>query len=321
MTTLTVTEPGIYLDMPAEAYHGTPTPTFALSAGFAMTMEDESPAAAWYGSPLNPGFVAETKRVFDIGSAAHLILLEGDRWQGRVELIDAEDFRTKAAQEARDRAYRLGMLPLLPKDVALVTNMRGAFHNALPGLPFATAPDYAARGLAGGDAEVSVFARDEAHSIWLKCRPDYVRGGDKVDTLVDYKTMALGGMDLDRYAAKQGWHRRAAWYTDVYRRATGRDAEYIFLGQSKDPPHFVTCAKMDARALEWGQRLNERAKRQFAECMASGRWPSNVGAPVVLSLPHWEDVRLQDLEAGGHFKGRAPLDQVAAKAVQEGYAP
>ena len=309
--TARITSPGVYLDLPAEIYHGTPTPEFPASCGFITQMEgtDGSPAKAWYESALNPSFIPKNSKAFDIGTAAHLILLENDRWQSACSFIDADDYRTKLAQEARDRAYKNGQTPLLPKDVALIMNMRDAFYNRLPGLPFATAPDFAGRVLGACDAEISVFARDETvgkNGIWTKCRPDGRYIGDESDVLVDYKTMATGGLELDRYAiTKMGWHRRAAWYIDTYKAATGRDSEYWFLGQSKDAPHFCKGIKVDEESIQWGRRLNQVSKRNFAKCLDTGRWPSGVEKPITVKIPDFELVKLKNMEDDGYFKGQA----------------
>lgn len=303
---MTITKPGTIINFPAETYHDCPTPEFPLSAGFIDNMQgpNGSPAVAWFKSNLNPRFVPENSQTFDIGSAAHLILLEEHLWKDRVVFVDAEDYRTNAAKASRDAAYAAKKIPLLPKHADQVLDMRAAFHNALPGLPFATAPDFAARGLSGGQAEVSVFARDEEFGIWMKCRPDYVRRGDARDTLVDYKTMALGGQDIKRYAENMGWKQRAAWYSECWQRATGRECDYWYIGQDKEAPHFVRCYRMSDRAIEWGHRLNKVQKRVFAECMKSGVWPSNVGSVETIELSEWDERRLQDREEEGYFMGR-----------------
>lgn len=323
MSTTTITAPGVYLDMPKEAYHGKPTPTFALSAGFIKTMQDgdQGPAAAWYDSAMRPDYKWAHSENFDIGEAAHILFLEEPRFEASISVVDADSWRGKDAKAARQRAYDRGLVPLLPQHLEKVLAMRRAFHNAIPGLPFSTAPDFAARGLSGGNPEASIFAFDEEFGIWMKARPDYIRQGAQIDTLVDYKTMSLGALDIRRYAQNMGWKQRSAWYTEVYRKATGRDCEYYYLGQVKEEPYFCKCYQMSDRATTWGHRLNQVAKRDFAEYMSSGRWPSNVDHAEVIDLTDWDERMLQDREAEGYFKGRPPLDRKLSKIVQDAYAP
>ena len=44
------------------------------------------------------------KDVFDVGTAAHLAILEREQIGARVQWLPYEDFRTKAAQQERDAA-------------------------------------------------------------------------------------------------------------------------------------------------------------------------------------------------------------------------
>ena len=109
-----IDRPGLYA-LSREAYHGSPIVEPSLSSSGAVTLVQECPAVFWTNSPLNPDFVPEQKFEFDIGSAAHLIILEPAQWGSQVVEIDADNYKTKAAQEARDAAYAAGKTPLLPK--------------------------------------------------------------------------------------------------------------------------------------------------------------------------------------------------------------
>ena len=109
-----IDRPGLYA-LSRETYHGSSTIEPSLSSSGAVTLVQECPAVFWASSPLNPDFVPEQKLEFDIGSAAHLIILEPAKWGSQVVEIDADNYKTKAAQEARDAGYAAGKTPLLPK--------------------------------------------------------------------------------------------------------------------------------------------------------------------------------------------------------------
>src|SRR4029077_1158679 len=59
---------------------------------------------------LNPAAIEEDAEHFDIGTAAHALLLEGHR---NIAVIDAKAWGTNAARTARDAARAAGQTPLL----------------------------------------------------------------------------------------------------------------------------------------------------------------------------------------------------------------
>jgi hypothetical protein len=101
--TTRITTPGIY-KMRAAEYHADPCLEPSLSSTIARVLCDSAPAHAQHAHPrLNLQNVEEEAEHFDIGTAAHAILLEGE---AAVTVIDAKDWRTNAAKDARDAATR-----------------------------------------------------------------------------------------------------------------------------------------------------------------------------------------------------------------------
>src|SRR5438477_11163539 len=90
--------------LPAVEYHA----MRALSASGAWLLAEERPAKFLWRSPWNPLYVPETKTDFDIGVAAHLAVLEPRRQAESMVLIEAGDYRTTKAREARDAARGAG---------------------------------------------------------------------------------------------------------------------------------------------------------------------------------------------------------------------
>ena len=84
--------------LPATDYHA----THALSASGAWLLAEECAAKFLWRSPWNPLYVPEGKSEFDIGVAAHLAVLEPERQVESIVLIEAGDYRTTKAREARD---------------------------------------------------------------------------------------------------------------------------------------------------------------------------------------------------------------------------
>lgn len=101
----------------------------------------------------------EHKDVFDLGSAAHkLVLGVGPD----LAVIDADSWRTKAAQEERDAARAAGAIPLLKADHERVVAMadRLAEHKTAMTL------------LSEGEPEVSAYALDERTGVLRRGRFD-----------------------------------------------------------------------------------------------------------------------------------------------------
>src|SRR5262249_52081148 len=84
----------------------------ALSASGAWLLSEECAAKFLWRSPWNPLYVPEAKTDFDIGIAAHLAVLEPARQSDSVVLIEAGDYRTTKAREARDAVRAAGKVPL-----------------------------------------------------------------------------------------------------------------------------------------------------------------------------------------------------------------
>src|SRR5215471_14298536 len=78
----------------------------ALSASGAWLLTEECAAKFLWRSPWNPLYVPEVNSDFDIGVAAHLAVLEPGRQADSIVLIEAGDYRTTKAREARDAASR-----------------------------------------------------------------------------------------------------------------------------------------------------------------------------------------------------------------------
>lgn len=258
--TLTIAEPGIYGDIPAEDYHRHDS---LSSSGARRILPPSCPAAFRYG-------VREHKAAWDIGHAAHLrVLGEGP------ELVEVKekDWRTKAAQQQRDEAYARDAVPLLTKDLAMVDAMAVAICEH----------DLASRLLEpeSGIAEQSIFWEDPITEVMLRCRPDWRSPFEAID----YKTtISAEPGAISRTVHKFGYHQQAAFYGDGLR-AHGLDLPFLFIFQEKTAPYLVTVTQLDDAALALGAELNRRAIDLYAACLAAGEWPGYSVDVVETSLP------------------------------------
>jgi hypothetical protein len=310
----TITEPGVTHGLPAERYHaGDITPEPALSSSLAVVMTEKCARKVWHQHPaLNPNFEPVQRKQFDLGGAAHARVLEGEKFRDMVEIIIAPDYKTKAAQTARDDAYAKALIPVLEHQV-------GEFEDMA-----AEVMDHPIAGLlmARGRAEQSLFWRDRSMGIWCKARPDWHIPADLVTpeliaacewsgpaaVLVNYKTHG-GDTDPDsfgRHVGEMAYVQRAAWEIEALFNATGeRVGHYVILSQEVAPPYLVTAYELQRNDLEYGRDRNRVAQIEFARCLAQGKdrkfWPGyrTIAQPdrdtlIPLELPPWKRMRLEE---------------------------
>ncbi|WP_160119674.1 PD-(D/E)XK nuclease-like domain-containing protein [Rhodovarius lipocyclicus] len=304
-----ISEPGIY-DLPPEIYHGDPTPEMSLSSSGARTLARDCPAVFWHQRQ-----VQEAKRVFEIGTASHLMILEPERYDARVEVIrglkkdgsPSEGYTSADAREKRDAARAAGKVPLLPAEDEMLRVMRGVLW----------ADPIARTAFIGGQAEKSLFWRDQEFGIWCRTRPDYLPPHGRY--LVDYKTSTSADpREFAKAMLEYGYHMQAAWYLDAVAAVTPhRPEKFAFVVQSKKPPHLVSVCWVDPEAIEIGRALNRYAKGIFRWCLTQREWPNYRddlnSAPMAhtVNLPAYARQSFQLAQEAGRFEPPAIPDIAA----------
>ena len=274
-----ITMPGVY-NLTSEEYHGFgPVPERlggSLSAsGAKKLLPPNCPAMFDYerhhGRP--------PKATFDFGHAAHELVLGIG---AGIVSVDANDWRTKAAQEAKKAAHAEGKVPLLADVVAVVE----AMADAIRAHPIASAllnPEH-------GKPEQAMFRQDEHEGVWLRSMLDWLPdSGDGRMIVPDYKTSVSAAPEKFRKASADfGYHQQAAWYIDmVLALGLAEDAAFVFVVQEKTAPYLVTVFEPDAQALRVGREMNRQAVDIYASCQSSGVWPGYSTEVELLSLPPW----------------------------------
>jgi hypothetical protein len=269
----------------------------ALSASGAWLLAEECAAKFLWRSPWNPHYVPEAKTEFDIGVAAHLAVLEPVRQAECIVEIEAGDYRTTKARDARDAARTAGKVPLLPYQFDIVRAIAGSIRSH----------PIASQAFVGGEAEVTLIWSDSETGIPCKARPDYLPAHGR--WIVDLKTAASanprGWCDQ---AYRLGYHARAAWYLDGAANVLEQaPEEYWFVIVEKEPPYLVSVVSFDSDALAWGRIANRKACERFAVSAAADDWPGyrepgqNHDRAFRIGLPPWAMYQLQDREEAGEF--------------------
>lgn len=257
-----ITEPCI-ITMESDAYHADPTPTPSLSAGMINDILLAPAKCRENSRRLNPAYVEEDDAGrFTIGSVSHVIFLEPHEFNAKVVVVDAADWRSKLAREAREDAKAHGMTAILTHQMARVHAAREAF----------LANRFVAGAFADGRTEQSMFWLHPTLKIWCRARPDFIHNGGL--HLNDYKATANANPEeFGRHAWNMGYHRRAAWYLEGYECVTGKRPEhYWFVNQEVKAPYLTSVVELDMSALEAGRIENEHAARIFTRCLERNDW-------------------------------------------------
>jgi len=260
--------PGIYDGIKIADYHADP----ALGSTSLKTLATKTPAH--YQHYLKH---PKSSPAFDLGTAAHSLILEGD--ESGVVVIDVDSKRGKAWTEPADKAEAEGKIALTSKEWAQVKGMRDSVM----------AHEEASKLFTGHKAEQSVFWDEDG--LPLKCRPD----AWQPSLLIDLKTtLSADPNEFGKTAHNFGYHQSAAHYIDGVKAATGEELPFKFVLIEKTAPYLVSVVSLDPEAIIYGRQLNDRAKRIYRECIESGNWPGYPSSDSV-SLPNYAFYQMDDL--------------------------
>jgi hypothetical protein len=266
----------------ASIYHGDPCERPSLSASIAHTLITSSPIHAWTQHPrLNPDYLPEEAEHFDIGSAAHALLLEG---QNGVEIVDAKDWRTAAAQDARAEARLNGRFPLLAKQWDDVQAMVAAALIQLRGVNVNPQP------FTDGQPEQTLIWEDPDYGVTCRARLDWLHTDYAI--IDDYKTAGNANPEAwSRRLFDQGCDVQAAFYLRGLAVLTGVDADWRWCVQEKKPPYALTVMALAPPALELAQAKVEHALKLWRQCLEAGVWPGYPRDICFADLPPYEEAR------------------------------
>jgi len=261
-------KPGIHSGVSNAAYHADP----ALGSTSLKTLATKTPAH-YQWDKAHPKF----SDAFTLGTAAHSLILEDDT--DGIRVVQADNWLTKAAKEAKAEALADGKQPLLTKEMTQVFMMRDAVM----------AHPQARELFTGHKAEESVFWEEDG--LALKCRPDAWGPG----LLVDLKTTVNADpREFGKTAYNFGYHQSAAHYIDGVEKVTGERLPFTFVLVEKTAPYLVSVVTLDDEAVTAGAALNDRAKAIYRECTATANWPGYPNAEPI-SLPMWANYEMDDL--------------------------
>lgn len=292
-----IDEPGVY-DIPYDAYHGDPVKGGSLSSsGARKLMPPSCPAKfkLWLDEGQAPS------HEFDIGHAAHKLVLGAGP---ELRVIEANDWRAKAAREQRDEAHAEGAVPLLEHEFEKVAAMAAALQ-AHPVASALLSPER-------GKAEQTVVWRDEEFGVWRRALLDHLPHPVQGRRLIvaDYKTTASGAPgDVPRAMHGYGYHQQLDWYLAGVR-ALGlhgdREPAGVLIFQEKTKPYLVSIFQPNQQAMDIAHTRNRKALDIYRHCTDTNEWPGYGNDVMPLSLPGWAEWEHFDAEERGDFEITTP---------------
>lgn len=278
----------IILDMPEAEYHADPCPEPSLSASIAGIIWHRSLLHGFMAHPrLNKMRVSIESGALDLGKAAHSLILEGD--ESKIVVVDADDWRTKAAKESRDEARAAGKVPMLTHQFATVKAMAEAARSAISNSEIAGILD-------DGKPEQTIIAHHDG--IWLRGRLDWLTADRKV--ILDYKTVGRSANPesfLRSSVFSFGYDIQASMYLMLNRLSGGpEDAKFIWLVQETEEPYACSICGASPSLIEAGNRKLSSVMYMWKDAMLTGEWPGYGKRIAWLEAPAWELAKVEERE-------------------------
>lgn len=257
-------------DMTAEQYHAYPAVSNSRISDF---IEDPR---LYYHKWLSGNYKPKAEKHFEIGSAAHEILLRNSH--DRIAVIPEDVLAKNGAKSGNAwkqwSAENSGKIQLKSKDYAAVLRCCEVVrqHPA------------ASQVLAySGDCEYPMSA--EFMGMHCKCCFDKLCRTSEGHLIVDFKTTE-GGSTANKFVksvASYGYYRQAAFYKTIAQLNGLEIYDFIFLVVSITEPYTVDLFRLDEEFIDMGMQEIDEAMIELIERTENNDW-SGRGADQVVSL-------------------------------------
>jgi len=269
-------KPGFYQGISAADYDRIP----ALRSSTLKLLDTHTPAHVKYN--LEHG--GKSSAAMQLGTAAHLAILEPDQFDEVVKLSPFSEYRSAEAKAWVAKTEADGHIPLKKAAYESIMAMRdGVYAN-----PFC-------KGLLQGEGQNEITLVWEESEILCKCRFDRVTEWNGEVTMVDVKTVGGGpggaanlrASRIVRAAETYGWHLQQVWYSRGMDALFGaQHRPFLFVCVEKDMPHFTAPVMWDFQSLERTKVRVGQLLSQYRNCTVSNAWPAYTGVQE-MELSKW----------------------------------
>lgn len=315
---------GVYDLKPAVYYADALAKEPSLNATVLKAFITDSPLHGWTQHPkLNPEYEEKTASKFDLGTAVHALVLQGEqiteehavfqvddeavrtatlvRVDGKpfALIADDDEWRTNAAKDVRDEARRRGLTPLLTKQWKQTRTIAEKIRAQLPA-HHADPPLFVA-----GKAEQTLVWRDRG--VLCRARLDWLH--DSLECADDLKSTG-------RSANPHTWERTTMWAigADIQaaftlrglRAALGVESTFRFVLAETEPPYAISVITPSEQALALSNAKIDVALEKWKRCLTEDHWPAYPLEVLTISPPSWLQTQWEDAQE---------LDRILAEAA------
>lgn len=243
-------------------YQSERSTVWALSQSLGRVLITQSPMHALH--ERSKPFERATKGMEE-GTLLHTLVL--GKGAEQLEILDVDDYRKKAAQEARDNAIAQGLTPIKRKD-----------YDGLMGALATIHANIAAAGVSlEGEREVAFEWEEEGQNGPVICRGkmDLIRA-DVGEIVEIKKTTSAHPRDIAKAAYNYGMDIQNAAYVSAMEglrpELSGR-VKYQLVFIEMEPPYAVLAPPISGTFREMGQRRWRRAIDLWEKCLTTNTWP------------------------------------------------
>jgi hypothetical protein len=279
--------PARILACTAEEYHKDPCDKPSLSSSTAQVIVTKSPLHAWtrhpkYGQQDGDSEELEAEdedtKAKSNGTLVHRLLLGKG---AKLVVVEADNFKTKAAREKRDEAKSAGKIPVIARRLDEL--------NAIVEILRARCADHGYE--FNGDSEIPVewYERGLQGPVLCRSMIDHAYLDDGV--AFDVKTIRNASPDhIARTFVEHGYHIQDHAYTraqeELRPKLKGR-IDLTFLFMEIEPPYAVVPVVPDGAIQEIGKQHWLRAVHLWEQCLAKNEWPSYCSSRITIEAPPW----------------------------------
>jgi hypothetical protein len=312
-------QPELIEGMDFATYLGDPMPEPSLTSSLVKSLLSTAPRKVWQSTPrLNVNAESEEKSIFDLGSAAHRLFTGTG---APIAEIDADDFRSKVAKEAKAEAYAQGKTPILKKNMPRVRDMAAAALEQVrdnPEIGHLFSPENLPKLM----REATMLWKEGG--VMCRSRPDFY--SPEFNVIIHYKTTGidLSPSMLSKFAANSGYDMTAAHYHQGGKILTGKAPAQYFVVQETSEPYLLLTAEVDNTFLETAMMRRERALMIWGRCLTMNNWPGMITKTIKLECPEWHERNMiaeKDAEETAKAAGKDLLELARLWQAPEGWQP
>jgi hypothetical protein len=258
----------------SDDYHSAPAPTVSLSHSVAKLLLTRSPLHALYAHPRltpEPPKVDDPTKANDEGAILHkLILGRGED----IQVVEADEWRTKAAREAAAAARAIQRVPVLAPRYRVLPRVAAAVSAQIREHP--ACEDF----YGPGRSEATLLWR--TGPLWMRALADRIPDHEGAP-LFDLKTTGISAAPEDFTRTQAAFYSRGAAAL-----LPGPKREFRFIAFETAPPYAISVLTVGESLMEIAEREIKRATIAWARGVSAGDWPGytpdliGVEAPVHL---------------------------------------